>query len=252
MLRLNSSEALELYTEKRNNPFISDLTAFISSDVSVGLELVRENALNVLQQIMGPTNSLVAKNQSPNSIRGSFGKDSLRNCIHGSDNLDAFKRETAFYFSTARKTTAMLNNCTCCIIKPHIIQNKQTGQIIDAILSEGFEISAMELFYLDKSTAEEFFEIYKGVFGEYSLLVDHVSSGGPILALEIRQDNAVQLFRKFCGPHDPDQARELNSNSLRARFGLDRVRNAVHCTDLVEDGVLECEYFFSILQHIKN
>ena len=62
----------------------------------------------------------------------------------------------------------------------------------------------MELFYLDKSTAEEFFEIYKGVFGEYSLLVDHVSSGGPILALEIRQDNAVQLFRKFCGPHDPD------------------------------------------------
>jgi hypothetical protein len=26
------------------------------------------------------------------------------------------------------------------------------------------------------------------------------------------------------------------------------VRNAVHCTDLPEDGTLECEYFFSIMQ----
>jgi hypothetical protein len=35
---------------------------------------------------------------------------------------------------------------------------------------------------------------------------------------------------------------------FRAKFGLDRVRNAVHCTDLPEDGTLECEYFFKILQ----
>jgi hypothetical protein len=34
----------------------------------------------------------------------------------------------------------------------------------------------------------------------------------------------------------------------RAKFGQDRVRNAVHCTDLPEDGVLECKYFFDILQ----
>ena len=32
------------------------------------------------------------------------------------------------------------------------------------ILSEGFEISALEMFDLDKSTAEDFFEVYKGVF----------------------------------------------------------------------------------------
>lgn len=62
----------------------------------------------------------------------------------------------------------------------------------------------MEMFNLDKSTAEEFFEIYKGVFAEYTQMIDHVSSGGPIIALEIRQENAVALFRKLCGPHDPD------------------------------------------------
>ena len=60
------------------------------------------------------------------------------------------------------------------------------------------------------------------------------------------------MFRKFCGPHDPDQARDLNPSSLRAKFGADRIKNGLHCTDLVEDGVLECEYFFSILQHAKK
>jgi nucleoside-diphosphate kinase len=59
------------------------------------------------------------------------------------------------------------------------------------ILSEGFEISALELFYLDKATCEEFFEIYKGVFPEYSSIIEHISTGGPVIALEIRQENAV-------------------------------------------------------------
>ena len=30
--------------------------------------------------------------------------------------------------------------------------------------------------------------------------------------------------------------------TLRAQYGLDRVRNAVHCTDLPEDGLLEVEH----------
>ena len=64
----------------------------------------------------------------------------------------------------------------------------------------------MEMFYLDKPTAEEFFEIYKGVFPEYTQLIEHCSSGGPVIALEIRQENAVNLFRKLCGPHDPEDA----------------------------------------------
>jgi nucleoside-diphosphate kinase len=68
-----------------------------------------------------------------------------------------------------------------------------------------------------------------------------------VIALEIRQENAVSLFRKLCGPHDPEEAGQYRPNTIRAKFGEDKVRNAVHCTDLVEDGVLECEYFFSIL-----
>jgi nucleoside-diphosphate kinase len=40
----------------------------------------------------------------------------------------------------------------------------------------------------------------------------------------------------------------LKPETLRAKFGESRVKNAVHCTDLPEDGSLECQYFFDIMQ----
>lgn len=143
-------------------------------------------------------------------------------------------------------TTAQLNNCSLCIIKPHIIKEGKAGQVIDMILQAGFEISAMEMFYLSRAVIEEFYDVYKGVLPEYLPVIEHLSNG-PSIVLEIRQENAVSSFREFVGPHDPEIAKHLRENTLRAVFGHDKVKNAVHCTDLPEDGVLECEYFFNIL-----
>lgn len=63
--------------------------------------------------------------------------------------------------------------------------NGDAGKIIDIILSEGFEISAMEMFALDKPTAEEFFEVYRGVLPEFVALIDHMTTG-PCIVLEVR------------------------------------------------------------------
>ena len=141
----------------------------------------------------------------------------------------------------------MFSNCTVCIIKPHALLNGDAGRIIDTILEEGFEISALEMFTLDKPTAEEFFEVYKGVIPEFVPLIDQMTTG-PCIVMEVRQENAVKSFRELAGPADPEIAKSLRPDTLRARFGLDKVRNAIHCTDLQEDGNLDSEYFFSILQ----
>jgi nucleoside-diphosphate kinase len=37
------------------------------------------------------------------------------------------------------------------------------------------------------------------------------------------------------------------ASAHRARFGESVVKNAVHCTDLSEDGEMECRYFFETL-----
>ena len=104
----------------------------------------------------------------------------------------------------------------------------------------------MEMFHLSSAYLEEFFDVYKGVLPEYLPMIEHLSSG-PLIAMEIRQENAVEKFRALCGPHDPEIAKYLRPNTLRALFGLERVRNVVHCTDMPEDGVIETQYFFNIL-----
>lgn len=84
-----------------------------------------------------------------------------------------------------------MKDCTLCIIRPHsIISGKNAtvnsafihfllslflsghaGKIIQDIIREGYTITDLELFHLDRSNAEEFLEVYKGVVPEY-----HVSS----------------------------------------------------------------------------
>ena len=134
------------------------------------------------------------------------------------------------------KSLPALSNCTLCVIKPHIIKEKHLGEIIDMILTAGFEVSALQMFWLDKQTSKEFFEVYE-FLPEYMKTIDHMITG-PCVALEVRHENPVAPFRELCGPFDPSVAKQLYPNSIRARFGQDRVRNAVHCTDLPEDGPL--------------
>eukprot|EP01083_Nonionella_stella_P133799 406829_1 len=169
--------------------------------------------------------------------------------VIGSRSQERATKEAEFFFgpNNSAPSSAQFNNCTACVIKPHAVSKGLSGRIIDSILSEGFEISAIQFFTMDRSGAEEFLEVYKGVVPEYHAMVEEMVSGGCI-AMEIRAESAVAKFRDLCGPFDAEIARHIFPQSLRARFGVDRVRNAVHCTDLAEDGELESRYFFEILQ----
>ncbi|KAJ3395540.1 Nucleoside diphosphate kinase 7, partial [Chytridiales sp. JEL 0842] len=104
----------------------------------------------------------------------------------------------------------------------------------------GFAITDAEIFSLERVNAEEFLEVYKGVVPEYHLMLDQLTAG-PLVALEItgQAQNIVSAFREFVGPTDPELGRQLRPKSLRALYGTDKVKNAVHCTDLEEDGALE-------------
>jgi nucleoside-diphosphate kinase len=156
-----------------------------------------------------------------------------------------------FFLNRHRSTTATLEECTACVIRPHIIKDRMFGQVVKNILARGFIISAIQMFRLDKETAAEFLAIYKGVFPQYVELVDEMSSGS-LIALELKRDNnlsgnVVEDFRAQAGPWDYSVACELHPHSIRAKFGKSTVANAIHCTDIPKDGVVECEYFFKVL-----
>ncbi len=51
----------------------------------------------------------------------------------------------------------------------HVWLSGYAGKIMHDIMTAGFQISAMEMFYLDRTHAEEHYEIYKGVLPEFSV-----------------------------------------------------------------------------------
>ena len=220
MSRFNKNSVSTFYKEHIGKPFFEGLSTFMTSDVVIGMELVANDAVIQWRGVIGPTNSLIAKQQAPGTVRALYGTDGQKNAVHGADSPGSYKRESDFWFSgeepLARpmQTTAVFNNCTLCLIKPHILSSGQAGQVIDMILAAGFEISAMEMFSLTRPVVEEFYDVYKGVLPEYLPLIENLSSG-PTLALEVRQSNAVEAFRQLCGPHDPEIAKHLRPDTIR-------------------------------------
>ncbi len=57
------------------------------------------------------------------------------------------------------------------------MKDRKVGQILTHILQNNLEISAIELFYLDKPSSEEFLEIYKSLIPEISEMVNDIKLG---------------------------------------------------------------------------
>lgn len=252
MMTLSRKEAADFHVDHHSRPFYNELIQFITSGPVIAMEILRDDAICEWKKLLGPANSGIARSEAPGSVRALFGTDGIRNAAHGSDTFESAAREMELFFPSSGgcgpANTAKFTNCTCCIIKPHAISEGMLGKILIAIRDACFEISAIQMFNMDRANVEEFYEVYKGVVSEYNDMVTELYSG-PCVAIEIQQSNPTKTFREFCGPSDPEIARHLRPETLRAIFGKTKVQNAVHCTDLPEDGLLEVQYFFKILDN---
>merc|ERR1711962_1450860 len=209
MVQLTRQQAANFYQEHLGRPFFEPLLDYISGGPVVAMELITSNAVKRWRDTLGPTDALKARTEAPESIRAKFGVDKQSNAAHGSDSDTAASREVNFFFPTSSErrelspqTTAKFQDSTCCIIKPHAIQEGKLGSIITAIRNEGYEITALQMFRMTKLEAEEFLEVYKGVVNEYPGMVKQLMSG-PCVALEIRSFHAETtpaMFREFVGP----------------------------------------------------
>ena len=242
LCKMSPEDASLFCSNLQNQPSFQSEVNYISSDFVVGIDLVKKNAMNEwMSLVSSPQESPFSQILQDND---------LKKYLHASGNSSDVKRESALIFNKISHQPK-LTSCSCLLIKPHIIQEGLAGKIIDIILTEGFEISSMEMLYMDKIQTQEFFEIYKGVLPEYSQMVDAIVCG-PVIALEVRQNDCVNKLRALVGPHDPDIAKALRPNTIRAKFGQNTVNNAVHCTDLEEDATIEVDYIFNKISRAKN
>ena len=217
-LRLSRNDAQDFYAEHRGKPFFDQLTDFMSSGPIVAMELVADGAIQKWRKLLGPTNTFTAQQEAPSSIRALYGTDGTRNACHGSDSSSSAARELSFFFDQQSRfpVTARFSNCSLCIIKPHAFNQGLHGQIIDTIIEDGFEISALQVFNMTRVNAGEFLEVYKSVLPEYNKMAEELCNG-PCLAMEIRAENAVLALRELAGPHDSEVARLLRPKTIRAQ-----------------------------------
>ncbi|KAG1680831.1 hypothetical protein FOA52_008164 [Chlamydomonas sp. UWO 241] len=249
---LTRAQAEAFYAVHAGKPFFDKLVDFMSSGRVAAMELVGQDAIARWRALIGPTDSNRARAEAPNTIRAHFGIDGSYNAVHGSDAPDTAAEELSFFFSNP-----LLGKCdrggagtTLGLIKPHSVAAGMAGLVLD-VVADSFDIVALRQVQLDKASAEEFLEVYKGVLpgGDLNAAIDELTSG-PCIAFEVAARGGgapVEPFRELCGPSDPEPARALRPKSLRAQFGLTKVRNAVHCTDLAGDTRIEVEYFFDLL-----
>ena len=156
-------------------------------------------------------------------------------------------------YKTLWPCTARLANCTVCVVKPHLASDPTAAAaLLNAIHNlHGFSITAILVTTLTAADASDFFEVYQGVIPEFRAVCDHAASG-ICWIVEICAENAVEEFRKLSGPYDPEIARLVRPQTLRAKYGQNKVLNGIHCTDLAEDGTLESEFFFDLLWNAQR
>jgi nucleoside-diphosphate kinase len=128
---------------------------------------------------------------------------------------------------------------TLAIIKPDAVEAKNSGQIINIIELNDFNIKDMKKIQLTKQDAEKFYEVHKErpFFQE---LVDYMVSG-PVIVLALEKEDAVKAWRDTMGETDPLKARP---GSIRAMFGTSIGSNATHGSDSVENAHNEVAFFF--------
>lgn len=235
MVHVAQAQAEKLLEFHRSTAEFAGLVEQLTSQPVVAIEVMTEDCIEKLKHVTGILSSRFS---------------ARRNEFESSPSVLEAQRQREFFFETPHGATATFQHCTCCVVLPHILKEGLAGEVIEAIQQgPGVSITAMELFTLDRTTAAEFLEVYEGVVPHFNETVDHFTTG-PCIALELvgqHAESVVAKFREHAGPWDVEMAKELRPQTIRARFGHDRVRNAVHCTDLAEDGMLESEYFFDIL-----
>jgi len=129
---------------------------------------------------------------------------------------------------------------TFAIIKPDAVRAGNTGNIIQKITENGFNIRAMKMVQMSRKIAEGFYEVHRErpFFGD---LVEFMSSG-PSIVLALENDNAVQAWRDLMGPTDSTKAPQ---GTIRGDFGTSIQENASHGSDSPDNARFELCYFFN-------
>ena len=129
---------------------------------------------------------------------------------------------------------------TLLMVKPEVVEKGLFGDIISIVIKNRFKVTRMEMFTFETAQAERFYEVHLGK-DFYPALMKYITSG-PVVALELEGDHAVERIRALIGHTDPAKAAP---GTIRYVYGTSLQTNAVHASDSQESAKKELAIVFN-------
>jgi nucleoside-diphosphate kinase len=128
---------------------------------------------------------------------------------------------------------------TFAMVKPDGVQRGKVGEIVARFERRGIKIVAMKMLRISRELAERHYGEHKGK-PFYEPLVEFITSG-PVVAMVLEGENAVQVVRDMMGKTDPQKSAP---GTIRADMAMSMARNVIHGSDSDASAEREIGLFF--------
>ncbi|MBV9839653.1 MAG: nucleoside-diphosphate kinase [Solirubrobacterales bacterium] len=128
---------------------------------------------------------------------------------------------------------------TLILVKPDAFARNLTGEIIARFERKGLVLLSLKQMTMARELAERHYAEHEGK-PFYEELVQFITSG-PLVAMVLAGEQAVQAARQVIGATDPLQA---TTGSIRGDYAIAVGQNMVHGSDSTESAVREVALFF--------
>jgi nucleoside-diphosphate kinase len=125
------------------------------------------------------------------------------------------------------------------MIKPDGVRRKLAGEIIGRIEARNFEVVAMKMLTPSRELAEEHYAVHRGK-DFFEPTVEFVTSG-PVIAMVVQGENAIQLIRTTMGATNPLNAAP---GTIRGDLTISMQQNLIHGSDSPETAQTEIKLWF--------
>lgn len=128
---------------------------------------------------------------------------------------------------------------TFVIIKPDAVAAGHVGNILDRYERTGLRLDAMELRIIDGDFADQHYAEH--LERDYYPPLREFMIEGPLVALVLSGENALESVRELNGATDPAKAA---AGTIRADFGTSVRTNCVHASDSTQSAASEIALWF--------
>ena len=128
---------------------------------------------------------------------------------------------------------------TLSLIKPDAVERNLIGKIIQIFEDNGLVVEKLKKIHVDLDFAKKFYSVHseRPFFND---LCSYISSG-PLVAMVLKGENAIQKNRDLMGATNPKEAK---SGTIRNLYAISIDKNSVHGSDSVENAKIEIDLFF--------